>query len=77
MADGVTPRQLLGVALLACVAAAVLGAKPLAGWADNSIMADTVVQQAADEWLSLTQKVGLDRPYDVLRQSVRAAEGSH
>jgi uncharacterized membrane protein len=77
MTTGVTPAQLLGLGLLTCLVAAVLGAKPLATWVDNSIVADTVVQQAADEWLALTQRLGLDRPYDVLRQAVREAEGPH
>ncbi len=76
MAGGVTARQLLGLAMLACLSAAVFGAKPLAAWVANSIVADTVVQKAADDWLSLTQWLGLDRPYDTLRQAVREAEGA-
>ena len=77
MGSGVTPRELLGLALLACLSAALLGAKPLASWVDSSIVADTVVEEAADGWLSLTQRLGFDRPYEALRQAVRAAEGAH
>ena len=72
---GITPRQLLGTALVCCIVAALLGAAPLAAWVDTSIAAGTVVQQAANDWLSLTQSVGLDRPYDVLRHAIRDAEG--
>jgi hypothetical protein len=77
MAAGINPRQLLGLALLTCVVAALFGAKPLAGWVDTSVLADTIVQQTADEWLSVTQRLGFDRPYEVLRQAVRQAEGPH
>ena len=77
MVAGVTPRQLLGVALLSCAAAALFGANPLKDWVDTSILADTVVQQAADEWLSVTRWFGFDRPYDVLRQAVRQVQGPH
>ena len=45
---GVTPRQLLGIAVLGCIVAATLGAAPLASWVDASIAGGTVVQQAAD-----------------------------
>ena len=73
---GIAPRQLLLTALLCCVVAALLGAPPLAAWVDASIAAGTVVQQAADDWLALTQRVGLDRPYEVLRHAIRGAEGT-
>jgi hypothetical protein len=77
MASGLTARQLLGLALLACLTSALLGAKPLANWVSTSILADTVAQEAANEWLSFTQLLGLDGPYDMLRQAVRKAEGAH
>ncbi len=73
---GVTARQLLKSALVCCAVAALLGATPLAAWVDTSIIAGTVVQQAADDWLALTQRVGLDRPYDALRHAIRDAEGT-
>ena len=75
MAPGVTPRQLLGIALISCAVAATLGATPLASWVDASIAGGTVVQQAADDWLALTQRAGLDRPYAALRQARRDVEG--
>jgi hypothetical protein len=74
---GVSPRRLLGVAFIGCITAAVLGAKPLAAWVDASIAADTVLQQAADDWLALTERAGLDRPYVALRQAMRDAEGTN
>jgi hypothetical protein len=73
---GVTPRQLLVIALLGCVTAAAFGAAPLAEWVDASIAADTVVQRATDAWLELVQRIGLDRPYAALRHAVRAAEAA-
>ena len=74
---GVTPRQLLGIAVLACFVAALFGATPLAAWVDQSVAGGTTVQLAADAWRDLTQRVGLDRPYDALRHAVRDAEGAH
>ena len=76
MPSGVTLRQLFGASLLACATAAVFGAKPLADWVDGSIVAGTVVQDAADGWLALTQKAGLERPYDLLRAAIRQAENA-
>jgi hypothetical protein len=70
-------RGLLLMALLGCGSAAVFGAAPLAAWVDGSIANGTVIQQAADAWLHLTQRAGLDRPYDSLRRDVRDAEASH
>ncbi len=74
---GVTPRKLLGIAVLACFVAALFGAPPLAAWVDQSVAGGTTVQLAADAWRDLTQRVGLDRPYDALRHAVREAEGAH
>ena len=74
---GVTPRQLLGVALLGCLIASVFGAAPLAAWVDASIAAGTVVQQAADAWHDTMQGAGLDGPYRALRDAVRTAEDQH
>jgi hypothetical protein len=74
---GVTPRQLLGIALVGCCVAALFGAAPLAAWVDASVVSGTVVQQAADGWHGLTRRVGFDRPYDVLRGAVRDAEAAH
>jgi hypothetical protein len=76
MAAGVTPRQLLGVALVGCVVAAALGAQPLASWVDASIAGGTVLQLAADDWLALTQRAGLDRPYALLHRAMRGAEAA-
>jgi hypothetical protein len=73
---GVTPRQLLGLAVLSCLVAALFGAAPLAAWVDASVADGTVVQQAADGWNQLAQRIGLDRPYDALRHLVRDAEGA-
>jgi hypothetical protein len=70
-------RGLLLMALLGCGSAAVFGAAPLAAWVDGSIANGTVIQQAADAWLHLTQRAGLDRPYDSLRRDVRDAEAAH
>ena len=71
-----TPRRLLGIALLACITAALFGAAPLDAWVNASIAGGTVVQQAADAWLDVTQRLGLDRPYDALRRVVRNVEGT-
>jgi hypothetical protein len=70
-------RGLLLIALLGCGSAAVFGAAPLAAWVDGSIANGTAIQQAADAWLHLTQRIGLDRPYDSLRREVRDAEAAH
>ena len=74
---GVTPRQLLGIAVLGCVVAALFGATPLAAWVDESVAGGTTVQLTADAWRDLTQRIGLDRPYEALRHAVRNAEGAH
>ena len=42
---GVTPRRLLGIALLACITAALFGAAPLAAWVDHSVAGGTVVHR--------------------------------
>ena len=68
---GVAPRRLLGIALVGCFVAALFGADPLAAWVDASVAGGTVVQQAADAWLGLTQRLGFDRPCDALRHAVR------
>ena len=60
VAVGVTPRKLLGIAVLGCCVAALFGAAPLAAWVDASIAGGTVVQQAADAWHELTQRFGFD-----------------
>lgn len=67
----VTPRQLLGTAMVGCFVAALFGADPLAARVDASVAGGTVVQQAADRWRALTQLAGFDRPYDALRHEVR------
>ena len=72
-----TPRHLFATALLCCFTAALFGAAPLSAWVNASIVGGTVVQQATDQWLSLTQELGLGRPYDMLRRAVRAAEDQH
>jgi hypothetical protein len=76
MTPGITPRRLLGVAVVGGIVAATLGATPLASWVDASIAGGTVVQQAADDWLALTQRAGLDRPYAALRQAMRGVEAA-
>jgi hypothetical protein len=70
----VTPRQLLGIAVLGCFVAALFGATPLSAWVDASVAGGSVVQQVADGWRDLTQRVGFDGPYDALRHAVRNAE---
>jgi hypothetical protein len=60
-------------ALLACVVAATLGAKPLAAWVDASLVSGTFVQGAVDEWSDVMQRVGVTRPYDILRNAIRDA----
>jgi len=72
----VSPKQLLRSALLACVVAAVFGAKPFAAWVDGSMVAGTVVQQAADGWEGVMQRIGLDQVYVTLRASVRTTEAA-
>ena len=62
------------LALLACVVAAALGAKPLAGWVDASLVSGTFVQDAVDEWSDVMQRIGVTRPYDMLRRTIRDAE---
>jgi hypothetical protein len=76
-AERVTPRHLLAIALLGCVTAALFGAAPLASWVSASSLAGTQVEQAADAWLSVMQRLGLDRPYDLARNFVRTAESEH
>ena len=76
-AERVTPGHLLVIALLGCVTAAVFGAAPLASWVSESSLAGTQVEQATDAWLGLMQRLGLDRPYDLARNSVRSAESAH
>lgn len=73
---GVTRGHLLAIALLGCFTAALFGAAPLAAWVDASIMGGTVVEQAAEAWLGLAQRLGLDRPYDAIRRAVRDAEAA-
>jgi hypothetical protein len=73
----VTPGKLLSTALIASLVAAAFGAAPLAAWVQASPLDGTVQQQAADEWLAMTRRIGLDRPYDVLRHAVRDAEAAH
>src|SRR5579859_618800 len=78
-ADGnvrVSPRHLLMLALLACVVAATLGAKPLAAWVDASLVSGTLVQGAVDEWSDAMQRIGMTRPYDMLRHAIRDAEAA-
>jgi hypothetical protein len=77
VAVGVTPRKLLGIAVLGCCVAALFGAAPLAAWVDASIAGGTILQQAADTWHELTQRFGFDGPYDALRHAVRDAEAAH
>ncbi|MEJ0016468.1 MAG: hypothetical protein WDN25_07875 [Acetobacteraceae bacterium] len=72
-----TARQRFGLALLVCFVAALFGARPLAGWVAASAFAGTPVQQAADAWLDLTGRVGLDRPYDALRRTIHRLEDAH
>jgi len=70
------PKRLLALSLLACVTAATLGAQPLAGWVDASIVAGTFLQDAADSWLTITQRIGLDQPYTILRNTIRGIEAA-
>jgi hypothetical protein len=77
MTPPMKPLGLLGVALLACLTAAVFGAAPLAAWVDGSVLAGTVAQQAADGWLETAGRLGLTRPYESARRAVRAIEGAH
>jgi len=72
----VSPRHLLMLALLACVVAATLGAKPLAAWVDASLVSGTLVQGAVDEWSDAMQRIGMTRPYDMLRHAIRDAEAA-
>ncbi len=73
MAVLVSPSRLLGIALLACVVAAVFTAKPLAAWIDDSAAEGTMVQTAADAWLAATQRLGLNQLYDDMHDLVRGA----
>lgn len=74
----VTPRGLLAVALTGSIVAALFGAAPLAAWADAlpESRAATILQQAADTWRDLAQRVDFDRPYSGLRRAVRDAESA-
>jgi hypothetical protein len=69
-------KRLLMLALLACVVAATFGAKPLAAWVDASLVSGTFVQDAVDEWSDVMQRIGVTRPYDVLRRAIRDAEAA-
>ena len=70
------PKQLVVLALLACVVAATLGAKPLAAWVDVSLISGTFVQVAVDDWSDVMQSIGVTRPYNVLRRAIRDAEAA-
>jgi hypothetical protein len=70
----VTPLGLLGCALLACLAAALVGGVPLANWASG--LSVPAAGAAADAWLGLMRRVELDRPYRTLRHAVRAVEAA-
>ena len=71
-----SPSHLLRLVLLACGVAAVFGAEPLATWVDGSIAAGTIVQTAADSWYAAMQQIGLDQPYDAVRNMIRALGGN-
>jgi len=72
-----TPKRLLMFALLACVVAATLGAEPLSAWVDASLVSGTFIQSAVDNWSDAMQRIGVTRPYTVLRRAIRDAEAAH
>jgi hypothetical protein len=72
----VDAKRLVMLALLACVVAAMFGAKPLASWVDASLVSGTFVQDAIDEWSDAMQRIGVTFPYDVLRRAIRDAEAA-
>jgi hypothetical protein len=72
----VSAKRLLMLSLLACAVAATFGAKPLAAWVDASLVSGTFVQGAVDEWSDVMRRVGVTRPYDMLRNTIRDAEAA-
>jgi len=74
----VTPRGLLGVALIGSVVAALFGAMPLAAWVDAlpDFPGVSTAQQTADGWREVARVLRLDGPYNALHRAVRDAEGA-
>jgi hypothetical protein len=72
-----TQKRLLMLGVIACVVAATLGAQPFAAWVDASLVSGTFIQSAVDDWSDAMQRIGVTRPYDVLRHAIRDAEAAH
>lgn len=68
-----SPTSLFLFAVRACAILLLFGGKPLAGWAGNlapSPVADRLVA-ATRTWDGVTERVGLDLPYVVLRKGMQ------
>jgi hypothetical protein len=67
------PTRLFLFAVQACVILLLFGGKPLADWAGNlapSPVADSLVA-ATQAWDGVTDRIGLDLPYVVLRREMQ------
>jgi len=70
---GGTPRQVLAMSLIGALALALFAAPDLPGWADrlgDAPFAETA-GQIARGWARVTAAVGLDRPHEAIRDSIR------
>lgn len=82
--DGIRPaapaagsaRQVALGALLAALLLALFGSSGLQGWADakGDGRIAGIVDDGAAAWSRLTVSLGLTRPHDALRRSIRRAE---
>ncbi len=76
-ASGGAAPQALRILAAGLAAALLLGATPLRQWADSLAAPPTVaapIAAAAAPWARTTARLGLDRPYDALRATIRRLE---
>jgi hypothetical protein len=72
----VTPFGLVRVALVGAIMATMIGAEPLASWADQAADDSPIalVRPMLDRWHGTVAQLGLDRPYAALHALIRQAE---
>jgi hypothetical protein len=70
---GGTPRQVLAMAVSGTIVLALFASRDLAGWAERlgDSPAVLVAQKTAAEWDQRMASLGLTRPHEVLRDSLR------
>jgi hypothetical protein len=72
---GGTARQVLAMSLIGSLVLALFAASDLPGWADrlgDAPFAETA-SQIARSWARATTAVGLDRPHEAIRDTIRRA----